>query len=326
MKHSPRLVVSIVSYNTAQLTLQTLRSLCRDIERSNFTSETEVIIVDNHSRDNSVALLSAFAKSTPVHITLIENKKNVGFSRANNQAIQYSNAPFILLLNSDTYVQPHTIKRLLNCMEESREESTAQLGGYEPKIDRLGILAATLAYPDGTPQMQGGSHPTLWSLATHMLFLDDIPILGKMLPSTQHTGLRATRSESDALLPCDWVGGTAMLLRREMLNEIGLLDESIFMYAEDTELCMRARNHHWDVAIHPTAYVTHYQYSSSTNTAAVSGEFKGYLYIWKKHYPPAQAETARKLLKLGALLRKLVFGTIKQPERAQIYQTVLAEL
>lgn len=326
MSSPPILSICIVSYNTASLTLDAVRSACQDIERSSLTSRVEIIIVDNNSHDNSVAALKAFAKKTPVLISILTNKKNVGFGVANNQAIRESESKYVLLLNSDTYVQPWAIERLIETMEESREQSSAQLSSYPDTINRLGIIAATLVNPDGTLQPQGGSTPTLWSLSNHMLMLDDIPLLGKLLPSTQHTGLRTVFRPSDQLQQQDWVGGTAMLLRREMLEEIGVLDEKIFMYAEDLELCLRARNHHWDVAVHPTAYVTHHQMASSGNERAILGEYQGYQYIWSKHRPLSEQQLATAILKAGAILRKWLFGTIGRADKAQIYHKVLHTL
>lgn len=337
MSTQPQLAVAIVSYNTAELTLQTLTSLCHDLESSNLTAVSEIIVVDNASSDDSVKGVRAFAKKSSATISIITNKKNVGFARANNQAISASSAEYILLLNSDTIVQPGAIRLLLTAMQESPEESTAVLAGYPKKLDRVGIIAATLTNPDGTIQPQGGSYPTLWALACHMLLLDDIPLIGRFLPSTQHTGRRTdvaspahhlTGKPSEPttqLKQKDWVAGTAMLLRREMLDEIGLLDENIFMYAEDMELCMRARHRHWDVAIHQSAFVTHLGSASAGSQRAILGEFQGYLYIWKKHFP-RKSGIAELLLRTGALLRRWIFGTIGDREKSEMYQVVLKSI
>ncbi|MEX0895697.1 MAG: glycosyltransferase family 2 protein [Patescibacteria group bacterium] len=326
MASDPILSICIVSFNTAELTVDAVRSACQDIERSSLANRVDLIVVDNNSQDDSVDQLKRFAKQTPVLITILKNTKNVGFSVANNQAIRESAAKYILLLNSDTYVQPLAIQRLIETMEETVDQSTAQLSSYPNKIDRLGIIAATLVYPDGTLQHQGGSRPTLWSLANHMCMFDDIPLLGKLLPSTQHTGLRGVFQTDNQLQPRDWVAGTAMLLRREMLEEIGTLDEKIFMYAEDMELCVRAKHHHWDIAIHPTAYITHHQVASSSSERAIVGEYRGYKYIWSKHRPLTEQQLAVFILKAGAVLRKWLFGTMGRSEKAEMYQKVLAEL
>ncbi|MCA9369432.1 glycosyltransferase, partial [Candidatus Woesebacteria bacterium] len=180
-----------------------------------------------------------------------------------------------------------------------------------------------------TPQAQGGTIPSLWALANHMFFIDDIPLIGKLLPSTQHTGKsgRAQKIGNNELIPMGWVGGTALFANKQMLTEIGSFDENIFMYGEDIELCMRAHRHHWDVAIHPAAKIIHLQNQSSSSKNAVIGELLGYLYIWSKHKPLWQMNVARFILSLGCLLRFTIFDTILPDEhKAVLYREALHEV
>lgn len=160
--------------------------------------------------------------------------------------------------------------------------------------------------------------------------LDDIPVIGKWLPSTQHTGWRADLAgfgPSTELILKDWVGGTALMIRREVWEEIGLLDEQIFMYGEDIEYCMRARAHHWDIAVAPQAQVIHYGSASSSSVNAIKGEFRGYIYLWAKHKPIWQLSVARLILAVGALLRFGVFGTMKpNSQLRQVYGQLLREV
>lgn len=316
------LSVSIVSYNTSALTLDAVRSSVEDIERSEILDKkSEIIIVDNNSSDNSVATLKKYKEScsTPIHI--IENADNPGFAKANNQAISVSVGKYVLLLNSDTYVQPGSLEKLVTSFENTKDDSTADLASHHGEIDHLGILAACLLNVDGTYQHQGGSYPTLFSLLNHLLFLDDLPLLGKFLPSTQHDETKTVSQKTDlSLLPRGWVAGTAMMLRKALLDEIGVLDEKIFMYGEDMELCIRAQDHHWDVAQHPTAYITHLKSASSSSSNAIKGEFKGYIYIWSKHKPLWQLPLVKLIIRVGIVLRVLLFDTMGQKEKAVIYK------
>ncbi len=335
------LSIIIVSYNTADLTQKTLESVWAEVKRSPILQgESEVLVVDNLSTDNSVAVIETLFKSLKsenskiLSTKLIKNDRNAGFATANNLGIHASTGEYVLLLNSDTLVQPHAIEKLVRTFEQHPvRDLTATVASHAGVLDRLGILSAQLLNPDKTIQTQGGSLPSLLALGSHMLMFDDLPIVGKLLPSTQHTGLRSDLIDQtgDSLLQkviqIDWVGGTAMMIRRELFNEIGLLDQNIFMYGEDIEFCWRAKSHQWDIGICPQAKIIHYGSASSTSANAIIGEFKGYLYIWSKHQPIWQMRWAKKILKMGAQLRKFLFGTIlKQKERAKIYTIILSEV
>jgi len=315
------LSVIIVSYNTKALTLQAVTSVFTSIENSQILKEqTEVWVVDNHSDDGSSDALSALEKKYN-HYHFIQNETNTGFAAANNLAMNNSNGKYLLLLNSDTIVLDNALEKMVECFEKSPiDQTTAVLERTFDKLDHLGVLSAQLINLDGTTQSQGGSFPSLISLAIHMTFLDDIPILGKLLPSTQHTG-RNVKNGHDSIYQVDWVGGTAMMIRKEVITEVGLLDDSIFMYGEDVEFCMRAKNHHWDVAVLPVAQITHFGSASSSSKNAIIGELKGYLYIWSKHMPIWQRPLVKWLVQLGILLRVILFGTmIRDAHRAAIYK------
>ncbi len=321
------LSVCLVSYNTAELTIAAVKSVIKDIKQSELLAKaSEVIVVDNDSHDDSVKQLNALKNSAASPIQVLVSKSNRGFAGANNYAIKHSTGEYILLLNSDTYVQSGSLTSLVQTMMATPDESTATLGSRQGKLDHLGVLAATLLNPDGSIQPQGGSLPNLFSLLNHLWFLDDLPLIGRFLPSTQHTGWRAPKLTTDQLIKTGWVAGTAMLIKRDLIKEVGLLDEHIFMYGEDVELCLRATHHHWDVAIHPQAYVTHLQAASSSKLNAVVGEMNGYLYIWAKHFPAWQSVLAKAIIFSGIWLRMIIFGTIGQSDRRKLYQEALTQI
>lgn len=315
------LSVIIVSYNTKELTLQTIKSVEETIKKSSLLNKkTEIIVVDNNSKDNSKA---AFKRNSS--ILLIANKTNLGFATANNDGVVKSKGKYIIFLNSDTIVQAHALENMVKRFEEN--EKTANLNSK-----KLGVLSPILLNKDLTLQSQGGSFPSLTSLFFHMTMLDDLPLIGKYLPSTQHTG-KSTRlaikdlEKGKKIIEINWVGGTAMMIPRAALDEFGSLDPNIFMYGEDVELCLRAHNHHYAVAIDPTAQVIHLQNKSSSTQNAIRGEFKGYDFIYAKHYGSGKREIARTLLQIGAILRIFVFKTIsKNTEKVKIYHAVLQDL
>lgn len=324
------LSIIVVSYNTKDITLQTLETAIKDLKADQLLSRVEFFIVDNNSQDGSVPAIKQFMAKQNVKYTVIANKDNNGFAWANNQAIKQSEAKAVILLNSDTITLRGAFKTLLETFDNYPvAEASAHLSSETNNAqDRLGIIAPMLLNKDKTLQAQGGNFPTLLSLTSQMLFLDDLPIIGKFLPSTQHTGRNERMKKSATkLTPVDWLGGTAMMIRREVLDEIGLLDDGIFMYGEDIEYCMRARRHHWDIAIQPQAKIIHLGNVSAGSENAYTGEMKGYIYLWSKFKPTWQLPIVRMILWKGTLLRMIIHKFFTHDERrAGIYHRILGKI
>ncbi|MBU0974611.1 glycosyltransferase family 2 protein [Patescibacteria group bacterium] len=322
------LSIIIVSYNTKDLTIQTLKSAVADINSSKLLKrKTEIFVVDNRSKDDSVKAVREFKQKTKVPIKVIATRKNLGFAKGNNVAVEKAKGEYIIFLNSDTIIKKGALESMVKRFDNTK----------------LGVLAATLLNTDFTLQAQGGNFPNLLNLFFHMSMMDDLPIIGKLLPSTQHTGknLKQTNNykfdkkmspkkqifQKNKLIKIDWVAGTAMMLSRKAIDEFGSLDPNIFMYGEDIELCLRARNHNYEVAIDPTAQIIHLKNQSSTSENSIRGELKGYLYIYSKHQSRFQTEIARVLIQMGVFLRIFVFSIIApDPYKKQIYKNALSDL
>jgi hypothetical protein len=324
------LSIIIVSYNTRDITLQTLESAIADLRRSKLLDKSEFFVIDNNSQDGSVEAVNQYLKKAGVKHTVIANKDNPGFGIANNQGIKKARGQYLIMLNSDTITQPGAFKTLIDTFNKRPiDETTAHLSSYhQKKSDRLGIIAPMLLNTDMTLQAQGGNFPSLLSLSAHMLFLDDLPIIGAWLPSTQHTGRNTKMRLTDQkLTSVDWLGGTAMMIRREVIGEIGLFDKNIFMYGEDIEYCFRAKNHHWDVAIQPKAKIVHLANASAGSENALTGELKGYVYLWSKFKPSWQLPVVKTVLWLGVFLRMILFATLAfNPRKMGIYGRILGKI
>ena len=199
------LSIIIVSFNTKQLLKQTINSFYTELNNN-----YELIVVDNNSSDGSAKMIqNQFPKAQ-----LIQNKKNLGFAKANNQGISHSNSEYILLLNSDTIVKPNLFKNTLKFLKKN------------PKV---GIVSPKLLNKDGSIQPNGGALPNLRNIKAWMLFLDDVPIINRFFSHYHQENedfFKKTQSTG-------WVAGTAMFIRRKTIQETGLLDEKIFMYSED---------------------------------------------------------------------------------------------
>lgn len=274
-----RLSVIIVSYNTKDLTIQTIESV-------GFHPDQEIIVVDNDSKDGSVETLK---KKFGNKIQIIERTENGGFSKANNDGIKVATGEYFLLLNSDTIVQSGAIEQMLSVMEEN------------PK---LGILSCRLLNPDGSFQPQGGSLPSLLNIWAWWLW----PLPGQVPLISAYQN--ATEISGDQTVKRGWIGGTAMLIRYEVIAQVGLLDEKIFMYSEDVDYCIRAQANGWIVALTPKASITHIGSASTSSSNALLGEIKGLVYLWKKHFPAWQLPLLRLILLKGAMLRWFLFGIL----------------
>lgn len=287
-----KLSIILVSFNTKDLIKQALESL-PDI------SEVEVIVIDNASTDGTAQLI----KQEFPGIKLIRNKNNTGFAKANNQGIKAAKGELLLLLNSDTKAQGDAIKTLIQFMEDNPD---------------AGILSCQLLNPDSSLQPQGGYLPNILNISFWMLFIDDLPFIGKYLYPYQlrYRGVFKKRRE------LGWVGGTAMLIRRNVIDEIGLLDENIFMYGEDVDFCLRARAKGIKVSYTPNARIFHYGQQSSGGKASIAilGEYQALKYIFKKHKSKPEYLILRLLLKIGSLLRMFIFGILQGRERYEIYK------
>lgn len=281
-KPKPTLSIIIVSYNT-----KTLLKNCLDTFYQKLPSDQELIIVDNASTDGS----SAYIKKHYPKAKLIKNSENLGFAKANNQAIKVASGKYLLLLNSDTLVKPGAFDQLIKFMDA------------HPKT---GIASPQLLNSDGSIQPGGGALPRLSNVFAWMFFIDDLPILGPLIPAYQ----RSQPNFYKTTKKIGWVAGTAMIIRRSCLDQIGLLDENIFMYGEDTDLCIRAARSSWSRYIVADAQVTHLGQGSGSQDKALVGEFRGLIYLFAKHKPAWEPPLLRIILYIGATLRLIIFGTI----------------
>ena len=297
MLKQKKLSVIIVSYNTSELTVGAVDSVLA-------SKNIEVIVVDNNSLDDSAATLK---KKFGSKITFIENKENVGFARANNQGVRRANGEYVILLNSDTIVDPETLEVLVNDLDT---EST------------LGIIAASLRNCDGSYQPQGGALPTLFNVALWWLwpfpgvFPGVSPYQDPHEPKGNHVVSRG------------WVGGTALMTRKDLYQKLGGLDEGIFMYAEDIDLCIRVHDAGLGVAIDPRTRVVHFGMQSGSSSRARLGEIQGLLFLFKKYNPSWQVFLLRLVLLKGSLLRYLFFGILRGDKDARkLYiRTLVASL
>lgn len=244
-----RLLVVIVNFRTAPLAIDCLRSLDQPMRE---IAGSKVVIADNASGDNSVQQISqAIADNGWADwARVIQLESNGGFAWGNNRAIEpalSSNDPpqFVLLLNPDTIVRPGAISSLLAFMES------------HPKV---GIAGSRLEHPDGSPQRSAFRfHSVLSELESGFR----LGLLSRVL--SRYVVAPPVPQEA---CPTDWVAGASMMIRKEVFDAIGMMDDRYFMYFEEVDFCLRARRAGWSCWYVPQSRVIHLVGQSSGVTDA----------------------------------------------------------
>jgi N-acetylglucosaminyl-diphospho-decaprenol L-rhamnosyltransferase len=276
------LSVIIVNWNTRDLTAQCLRSLQSTIEHVSY----EVWMVDNGSTDGSVA---AVQESFP-SVRLIANAENVGFVRANNQAIAACQGRYVLLLNSDAVALPGAVDELVRWMDEHPE---------------AGAAGAQLLNADGSFQASFASFPTLWQ---EFLTLSG---LGRALVRPAFPGFGPQVEKGPQAV--DYVQGACLLVRHQAIEEVGGLDERIYMYAEEVDWCCRLGQAGWKVMYLPQVKIIHYGgQSSQKRRGRMEAElYRSRVYFFHKHHGRVAAWALQALIYAMTMPKMLVHGAIR---------------
>lgn len=259
-----KLSVVIVNYNVKHFIEQCLFSVLKASE--NITCE--VFVVDNNSVDGSVTLI----KEKFPQVTLIENKANTGFSVANNQALRLAKGEYVLLLNPDTVIQEDTFTKIIAFMD-----TNPQAGGLGVKmLDGQGNFA---------PESKRGL-PTP-SVAFYKMFG-----FARLFPKSKLFGkYHLTYLPEDQLNEIDVISGAFMLIRKSVLDKIGLLDETFFMYGEDIDLSYRITKEGFKNYYFPDTQIIHYKGESTKRSSLnyVVIFYKAMAIFSKKHFSGSNA-------------------------------------
>jgi hypothetical protein len=253
------LSIIIVSWNVKDYLKPCLDSIFGTVNNIEF----EVFVVDNNSYDGTVD----FIKECFPQVRLIANKDNLGFARANNQAIAKSKGRYILLLNPDTIVLPGSINRMIAFLDTNRN-----FGAVGPKIladDRVTVsVCAARRFP---------------SIKTIFFTVTTLNRIAKCFSSSAMEWWDHKDSRE-----VDSLSGSCMMVRKKVINKIGLLDESFFMYAEDIDWCYRIKKGGWKISYLCDAVIIHYGEKSAvkkfSETENMAENFKAYFKYFRKHY------------------------------------------
>ncbi|RKY06238.1 MAG: glycosyltransferase family 2 protein [Planctomycetota bacterium] len=239
---SMKLSIIIVNWNVCELLEGCLRSIFSRPPSAPF----EVIVVDNASSDDSVPMI----KREFPEVAVIENSGNPGFAAANNQGIKEARGQYLMLLNPDTRVHADAFDIMIRELD-----ADPSVGACGPKI----------LNPDGSVQMGPGSLPTFRSLLYSKTILRKTGLFRRHYLELKKRNFDLNESEQGFV---NKLSGAAVMLRSEVFDQIGLLDESFFMYYEDTDLFYRAMQAGWKPLYLPDAKITHIGGQSSNQISA----------------------------------------------------------
>ena len=217
---------------------------------------------------------------------LSKNSYNMGFSKAANNALKESTAPYIVLLNPDTYVTHGFFERVLRYMEENPD---------------VGIIGPKILNRDGSVQGSARSFPTPLTA-----FFGRNSLLTRWFPNNRITRQNMLTTGSDGVSPMgvDWVSGACMVVRKNAIEDVGLMDERFFMYWEDVDWCKRMRRSRWKVVYLPQATIVHYVGGSSDKLVIRSVfEFHKSCYRLFDKYTKFPLSVTSPLVFLGIALR-----------------------
>jgi GT2 family glycosyltransferase len=240
----------------------------------------DVVVVDNGSKDGTVALV----RERFPEMRLIE-QENKGMGGGNNAGMRAADGRYFLLLNSDAWVV---------------DDGLAQLVAFADAHPEAAVVGPKLLNTDGTLQRSARGEPTLWSLATEYLAIRKLaPHSGRLNP------LYRGDFDHDRVAEVDWLSGSALLVRREAADAVGLFDEDFFMFSEEVDWMTRFRRAGWKVLFYPDAEVVHVGGASHGGRMYVEN-LRGHLRFFAKHRSLKEAERVRRMLLWSLRARALV--------------------
>jgi GT2 family glycosyltransferase len=267
------LSIVIVNWNTCDLLAKCLASIFAYPPPGEF----EVWVVDNASSDGSINMVS----QEYLQVRLIRNSSNLGFARANNQAIRQSIGRYTLLLNPDTELTSVAFQKMVDFMDAAPE---------------AGAAGPRLLNPDGAFQVSCYPSPTLAREFWRLFHLDKITPYG-VYPMQRWNQVRPTQVEV--------VQGACLILRKEALDQVGLLDEEYFIYSEEVDLCYRLKKSGWQIFWLPEAEVVHH---GGQSTRLASEEmflnlYQSKVHFFRKNFGWLHAFSYKLILLLAAMAR-----------------------
>jgi len=303
---SPDISVITLSYNTLEITRTCLEKVSKSAQVLKETKkcEAEIIVVDNGSVDGSVEMI----KEIFPRVKLILPGHNTGFGGGNNLGMKHCHGRLILLINSDIYLKPDTLVRV---MEEERMHTHWDIWGCELRL------------ADGTPQASGGYLPTPFRVMMWWAGISSLPLIGYIFKPIHPKWGRYFSKEKKV----EWVMGAFMVLKKEIFIKTKGFDEKLFMYMEEVEWCMRIKKMGFNIWYSPNFWVTHLDKASSKFDIKkpLIHEVEGLMYFMHKHYPQS-IDVIKLVLMFGCFWRWLLFNLVSNKTRCEAYTEAINKL
>jgi N-acetylglucosaminyl-diphospho-decaprenol L-rhamnosyltransferase len=268
------LSVVTVSYNTRELLRACLTSVASTLAP---TLTYEVIVVDNASGDESASMV----RDEFPWVSVIANGDNRGFAAASNQGLQESRGRCVVLLNPDTVVKPSALQCMRTTLEAHRD---------------VVAVGPKLVYPNGELQHSAFKFPTLT-----MIFLDFFSLHHRLWDSRLNGRYPRKLYERAEPFAVDHPLGAALMTKREVIEQVGLLDERFYMYCEEIDWCMRMKNSGGRILCVPEAEIVHHvaQSTSQFSTQMYVELHRSRYRLYEKHHNPRFQRVARWIVHLG---------------------------
>ena len=288
------LSIIIVSYNARDFLINCLESIKKHVKNLNY----EIIVVDNASNDDTPKALEKLKLS---NLFVIENKENLGFSKANNIGIKKSTGQYVLFLNPDTLIQDDAVGYLINFMEKQKDAG-----------------AATCKVLMTNGKIDDASHrgfPTPWNSLSHFSGLSKL--FGK---TKTFGGYNLGYLDMSKTHEIDALAGAFMLVRRKAGEEVGWWDEDYFFYGEDIDFCYMLKKKGWKIYYVPEVSILHYKgvsggikriskdistASDETRVKSQKARFEAMRIFYRKHYEKKYPWLLTRLVYLGINLKEL---------------------
>ncbi len=295
------LSIIIVSYNTCKYTLECLESLYRETKDISF----EVILIDNASNDNTVEEVAR--KFPQVH--LIPSKKNSGFAGGNNIAAEYAKGEYLLLLNPDTIVLNKAIEKLL---------------AFARSNPGAGIYGGRTVFPDGTLNRSCYSKKTLWSQVCSVFGLTKIFSFSPVFNPLPYGSWGY-----DTIRHVDIISGCFLMTKKDIWEKLGGFNPLFFMYAEEVDLCLRAKKIGCNPLFCPEAEIIHYRGASeATRADKIIKIHRGEVTLLNEHWPFMQKSIGIFLFRYRVWLKSTFYKILsfinkkKYKEEASVWNEV----
>jgi GT2 family glycosyltransferase len=275
-----KLSIIIVSWNVCKDVFECITSILQNAPSFSY----EIILVDNHSTDGTVANI----KEHFPEVAVIENEENLGFAAANNKGIEKATGEHIFFLNPDTVVLPGAIDRLVHFLDSNLH---------------IGICGPRMLNADRTLQKSARGFPTCRGAMHRYTFLRYLGVFRRDFRQWMNRDFDYSQSQT-----VDQLMGAALVVRKSLLDKVGRFDERFFLYYEDVDLCYRVKEAGWQVLYCPDAEIIHTGGRSSEQAPAKIQYIRlcSLLKYFRKHRNTLSSCSVTIFLKIGLLIKSII--------------------